>query len=808
MRIHNHAWRMLERMKTYSIISLTGLIISLTGTVIIARYVHQELTVDYYVDALDRTFLLTEHHKEEIQLSSNKDWNKDPGFVDPLNSPAVECHSRFILIEEGGVNYNEINYQARIIPTDSLFLKILPRRVLAGNATISSPADAVITQTFARHLFGGENPIGKSLKTANKIVTVTGVIDEPATKSSINYDLLISKELNNMWEKTELSIVRLHSKDDAAKLNAAQKPLKLSMHEMEPITYQLHPLSDFYFDESVDIYQKRKGIMQGGNIRNVWVLIFVAIMLFVAGMFNYLNIYTVMMLKRSRELGIKKVYGASLWQILGQIYTENFYLSAAALFFVWTIIEATGGWFASEFDIPVLSNARFDLWLSLGILFIFPLITSLPPACRYARAAPVTSIRSVSFGGRSVVSRSIFLFLQYIITFCLIVIAVYFMKQLDFMLHSDLGYHTENIIECTIYPDNHRDAMYSTDEEWEQERTREQHIIDDIIREMDACRLFQEWTFGENFQQLTPYINIKKADSDQEYRKVAFASFSNVMMDIFDIKLTAGRRWNDSTDVFEQYKLIVNEAALKLLDIQDIHQDRLQTERRIWWSMGVDEGKNPPFEIVGVIKDFNTNHLSKETVPLISTFEPNRHKNVYKGTPIIARIVPGKKQEVIRFLTDLHNRLLGDGELNYSFIEDQVAAMYENDRRTSRIYITFATMAILVSCLGLLGLSLFDIRQRYREIALRKVNGAGLKDIIPLIMKKYIYILACAIVTATPLSYFVIQKYMEGFANRAPLSWWIYPLAAIIVLAVTLGTLFWQVNKAVRVNPATIMKTE
>ncbi len=807
MKTHKYAWRMLERMRSYSIIGLTGLVISLTGTIIIARYLHQELTVDHYMEALDRTFLLTEQSKQGIRLTSNKNWNKDPNYVDPLNNPGVECHTRFIMLDDGEINYNNKGVKARIIPTDSLFLKILPRKVLAGSGNLHAPTDAIITRPFAQRLFGKENPVGQSIKMAGKWITIIGVTEEPETKTFLNYDLLISLSLNDMWSKTEYSLVRLYSAADMQKVNKVQKPLELKINGMIPSLYQLFPLKDFYFDETIHTYHGAR-MIEKGNRKNIWILMIVAIMLLAVGVFNYLNIYTVMMLKRSREFGIKKVYGAGRWQIFKQIYLENFYLSALSLFLAWVIIEATGKLLVKEMAIPIQSNTVFDWGLSLGILLLFPLVTSLLPALRYAHSAPITSIRSVSLGGRSVLSRTAFLFMQYVITFFLIVVAVYFMKQLHFMLHSDLGYRTTDIISCDIFPEEHRDQVFHSDKDWEREREKEDHIIDVIRREMDACPLFENWNFGETFQQLTPFINIKKADSDQEYQQVAFADFSNAMMDMFDIELIEGRRWNDSTDVFAQYKLIINETAKRMFEIEDISQDLLQPERRIWWSMGVDEDINPPFEIVGVIKDFNTNHLSKGIVPIVSIFCSSRKTIGHRGTPVIARIRPGKKQEAIRFLTQLHTQLLGDGELDYSFVEDEVAAMYENDRRTARIYVSFALLAIVVSCLGLLGLSLFDIRQRYREIALRKVNGATLKDIIPLIIRRYMYTLGSAVVVAAPLSYFFIEKYMEGFANRTPLSGWIYLSAVALVLLVTLGTLLWQVNKAAAINPARIMKTE
>ena len=163
---------------------------------------------------------------------------------------------------------------------------------------------------------------------------------------------------------------------------------------------------------------------------------------------------------------------------------------------------------------------------------------------------------------------------------------------------------------------------------------------------------------------------------------------------------------------------------------------------------------------------------------------------------------------MIKFLKNTYDELIGVGSFEYTFLEDKVAALYEEDKQVTTIFITFAIVAILISCLGLYGLSLFDIRQRYREIALRKINGASVKDIISLLMKKYTYILAVSFLLAVPVSYFVIIKYLEGFAHKAPVSWWLFAIAGILVGAISYLTLYFQIKRAVRINPAVVLKRE
>lgn len=253
---------------------------------------------------------------------------------------------------------------------------------------------------------------------------------------------------------------------------------------------------------------------------------------------------------------------------------------------------------------------------------------------------------------------------------------------------------------------------------------------------MDACPLFISWGYGEAPINLEPYVNV---ESNGEKHKMAIMYVNNNYMNMFGLKLKEGRTWNDK-DQFAQYKMMINETARKLFRIKDINEASLQTESRLWWSVGTDESKNPAYQVVGVIEDFRTGHLSMGDASLAILYDEGENPT----EPLMAKIAEGKRKEAIQFLKELHNEVMGEGEFNYSFVEDEVEKLYDDDKRTTHIYVTFAGLAICVSCLGLFGLSLYDIRQRYREIALRKVNGATGKQIALLLVRKYLYILgAC-----------------------------------------------------------------
>ncbi len=794
--------RTLFRFKTYTIINIVGLAVSVAATLIIVRYIHQELTVDHFCKDLDRLYLLTAQRSDGgIAIMDNTDRNHDPNFIDPMKNPEIEAYSYCVSFEDDYILFDSHRYQANVLVADSTFMQLMNYPVLSGITSLRKPDEVIITRKYARHLFGDESPLGKQLvfSTGNAL-TIAGIVDEPDTKSSLQFDLLapVNQGKYTDWSRMGFCVARLAKGTDIAKYNEKiSKPQSLICFGNRPIQFRLLSLKDFYFDKAVSSVS---AAFQRGNKDHITVLSVVACMLLLVGIFNFINIYTVIILKRAREFGVKKVYGASGFQIFSQIYAENVCMVAVALLIIWMIVEVTAGMFASVYDIPVKSDVSFDLLLSFILLLGLPLVTSLFPFLRYNYSSPITSLRSVSVGGHSIVSRALFLFIQYVITFSLIVIALFFVRQLYTMLHTDLGYHTKDIISCRFLSFETMNKRYSSDEEWQRDYDEIQHKEQVIRQKMDGCPYFAAWQYGDPPIQLEPQTTV---ECNGEKHKMAITFASNGYMRMFGLKLKEGRMWNDK-DQFAQYKMIINETARKLFRIEKIDEASLQTESRLWWSQGIDLGKNPPFQVVGVIEDFRTGHLSKGDAPLAILYEENGNPT----DPLLATIVGGKRKEAIDFLKALHNEVLGEGEFEYSFVEDQVEKLYDDDKRTTRIYVTFAGLAICVSCLGLFGLSLYDIRQRYREIALRKVNGATGGQIALLLVRKYLYILGAAFVVAIPLVYYIINDYTKDFAVKAPIGVGIFVAGFILTSLISLGTLLWQVRKAVRINPGVIMKNE
>ncbi|WP_294609173.1 ABC transporter permease [uncultured Bacteroides sp.] len=795
--------RMLLRFKVYTFINLIGLVFSVSCALIIARYIHQENNVDHFCPELERTFLMTTVTQNgETYLAGAIDRNNDPNFKNPLLDPSIEKVSQFIPFSDDYIMVNNRRFTVQTMIADSLFLEMMPYPVIEGNSTVHSPDDVIMTKKLATRLFKDESPIGKTLKTSTgNMVTVTGVIDEPSTKASMQFDLVISMELSKSWSRMENQLVQLHRPEDVIQLNQQNKvPMQLKSYSDRAIYYQLVPLKGFYTNTAVATYDT---LIYKGNQTSLNILTLISFLLLLVGMFNYINLHTVVMLKRAREFGIKKVFGANGKTVFLQLYSENFSLGAIALLFIWTFVEITRGIVTLWFEIPVVADLRFDIWLSVFLLLGMPLLTTIFPFLRYNYAPPIHSLRSISTGGNSVVSRVIFLSVQYIITISLVIAAIYFSRQLHYVLHYDLNYKTQDIIKCLLFStDRTYGDVITSMEEWEAKRKEEDLKVESVKRKMDESPLFTQWTYGDSPIQMFP-PHTECTASTGEKAKISVDFVDQKYMELFDFKLKEGRIWDDEKDQFAQYKFIINETAKKVFHIEDINKTKMQTDARMWFSVGTDASSNPPYEIVGVIEDFKMGHLASPVYPLAFCYSIGGHQQ-----PLLASIVPGKRKEAIEFLEKVFHEINGEGEFNYSFIENEIAALYHDDQRATRIYVTFAMIAILISCLGLFGLSLYDIQQRYREIALRKVNGATAHDIFQLLLRKYCYIFSIAFVLASCISYLLIHKYMESFYHHAPLSLWIFLTAGLLIALISLCTLGWQIHKAIKINPAKVLKGE
>ena len=790
MKTLKYAWRFLMRSKSYTIINLLGLAFSLACSIILMRYIHRELTVvDTHCIDREHVYAICTNTEGNRGLSGLKQYNYDTISID---NRFVEAMTTYIPLEKDYVISGTNRIPARSLVTDSVFFQLFHYPIVQGKLSLTTPQSALLTEKYACKIFGNENPIGKVLRYSNgKDITVEGIVGEPECKTTINFDIILSSKLSQHWERMNTELYRFLPGTDINAINktgSVPRYINDPKYDTRTHTFSLISVKDIYWDGSLT--DREPAMFLSGNHSHLIILSGVCLLLLLTGILNFINLYLVALLRRGKEYGLKKVFGVCGKTLFANIWIENTLLVLSALLVSWLIIEIMSAPTEYLFDIH-FSYTAFDGWLSASILLLLPVITSIYPYIKYNYTSPILSIRSIGVQSHSKHFRMFFLGAQYIITFLLVVLSLYFNRQLGMLLNTEPGFRTKNIMNVNLVYESKDFSSYT----YESMQQRRQRVMQ-LDNELNACP-FIELYEPSNENILTPtfgtnYLNNK---GEKVFLNIHYAT--PAFFKLYDIKVIEGEipdiNKEDRRTVF-----VVNKAALKALGYTSINGAGVIEENQK--KANTNASLQP---IVAVVEDYFEGHLTSGIKPTIYPVGARFSGDLYQ-----IAYTPGKKKEVIDFLRNLEYKVYGSEDFEYTFLEDDIKAMYAQDRQTATIYSIFAGIAIIISSLGLLGISLFDIRQRYREIAIRKVNGASAKDLYRLLFRKYITVLIIAFVIAIPLAYYLINTYTQDFAVRAPVSIDIFIISLLLVIIISLGTLAYQIQRATHINPTQIMKTE
>ena len=787
MKTLKYAWRFLIRSKSYTIINLLGLAFSLACCIILFRYIHRELTVDSH--CIDREQV----YGVKADMGGNKYLSMliNRGDSSLIDQRYINKQSNFIPLEKDHIMVGANRFPSRIIVTDSIFFQLFRYPVVQGNITLPSPHSALITEAFAHKLFGKENPVGKIIRCSNgKDITIEGVLGNPGNKTFLQFDVVLSKALSDNWERMAIDLFSFMPGTDINKLNKTGSiPRYINSPESgdtRTYTYSLIPVKQFYWDSSIS--NEETLMFSAGSYSHLWIMIGVCLLVLLAGIINFINIYLVVMLRRGKEYGLKKVFGARGKELFLNIWIENTLLVSAAMLIAWVFVEVSTVPVRNLFN-HQFSYTTFDWQLSLGILVVLPLVTSLYPFIKYNYTPPIVSIRSIGSESRSIHSRILFLGIQYVLTFLLVVISLYFNNQLNMLLSTEPGFRTKDIIIAQLTYES-KDFNTYTEESMKQQQER----VNALNKELSSC------PYIEDFE--TSYIDILKGDYGSDYineqgRKI----YLNMRLAtphffrVYDIKFIEGEL-PDLSDKGFFGVLVVNKAAMKALNYTTCQGASIENPLKRG-----NESKTQP--IVAVVDDYYNGHLTLGKKPTVYMVSNQMSGDVYQ-----IACVPGKKKEVLEFLRKTELKIYGSEDFEYSILEEDVKAIYAQDRQTSIIYSVFACIAIIIVGLGLFGISLFDIRQRYREIAIRKVNGASVKEILTMFVKEYFILLVAASVIAFPIGYALMKKWLESYIEQTAISVWIYLAIFCGIGLLILLCIGWRVWQAAQQNPAEVIKSE
>lgn len=577
MKTLTYAWRFLVRSKAYTIINILGLSFSLACCLILARYIHRELTVDTHCVDRNEVYGVIVDMEGSRGLSSYSNGNKkDSTYIDPR---FIEMIGSAITMQDDYVLSGNQRFQANVLAVDSGYLQLFPYRVVEGKLSLDNPQSAYLMEAFARKLFGKENPVGKVLRYSNgKDVTVAGVLAEPTCKTLIRFDVLLSSSISEHWERMQTEFYRFSPGTDMAEINRiASNPRFVNPHmkdiDTRQETFSFIPLKEIYWEESVMKSLREDQMFSYGVRSYLYVIGGICLLLFLTGMINFLNLYLVSSLKRGKEYGVKRIFGIHPQGLFGQMWLENLLLVGIALFFAWLWMEITTPWIeyllACHFVYTV-----FDLQLSVVILVFLPLLTAGYSYLKYSRMSPIVSIQSVGQSSRSVRVRMVFLFVQYLFCFLLVTLSLYFNQQLSLMLHTDPGIRTKDIIQANLIYESRDMAIYRDPAKFQERVDRIYHID----QQLNAYPHIQQWIAGHEWLP-SPGYNIRFTNEAGQVHEVCTRTVSADFFRLFDVQVLEGAL-PEADDQRGTY-FVANKAAMKAFGFDSCENARIAEDSNV-----------------------------------------------------------------------------------------------------------------------------------------------------------------------------------------------------------------------------------
>jgi putative ABC transport system permease protein len=802
------AWRNLMKYKFISFINLFGLTVGLTCCLLITTYIINELSYDRYNKNAENTYRVTRTFKNGDGAVSLVLSTVSPpfGYYFPTDFPEIQKMTRLLNIGTTPLKYKEklINEPNVYFADENLF-NVFTLKVLEGNpqTALKDPFSIMMSEDVAKKYFGNEDPMNKVLKANNQFdVKVTGIYKDFPENSFMHPGVLVSfntlkdsavygaENLRTNWGNNSFfTFLVLPNHYDPQKL-ISKFPAFLDKHMAKEYggkqaskftSLDLQKLTDIHLHSHTD-YEAEPN----GDINRVYVFSIIAFFILLIACINYMNLSTARSALRAKEIGIRKVIGARKKELIFQFLSESVLISWAAILIAFVLLYFTLPWLVKISGQQLSINILLK-WQILVPLFLTPfavgILSGVYPALFMSSFQPVKTLKGlVKVGGGSISFRKVLVIAQFTISIVLIITTIIVFQQLRYMQETSLGYDKEHIITMPYYNSiNPRYDAFRND-------LLQNTGIKNIARSsrIPTGRLLDEQgasaMVGDSMRPVTADIKVVAADYD--------------FVPTYGVHIVAGR--NFSRDyTMDTSNFILNEAAIKAIGWTS-PQDAVGRD----FTYGGRKG-----HVVGVMGDFHFESLRQKIVPIVLVNPPVSANNSGFNNLSI-KLAGNNIPATLAIIEKAWRQYLPDVPYQSTFLDENFNKLYESEQRQGTIFTVFACIAIFIACLGLFGLSAFAITQRIKEIGVRKVLGANVSSIVVLLSKEFLKLVLVASLIAFVIAWYAMTKWLQDFAYRINIHWWVFILAAILASAVALATVSFQAIKAALANPIKSLRTE
>ncbi len=821
--LKNHlkiAWRNILRYKTNSVINILGLGIGLTCVILIVLFIQNELAYDSFVKDSADVYRVNIDGK----MGDNSFY---AGYTPPPagkalvdNFPEVASYTRIYrpnvdVMESKTAHGKHFFNETNIYAVDPNFLELLTYPLAKGDpkTCLEEANSVVITPQIAQKYFGDVDPMGQTLYYGKekKPFKVTGVLkDLSKLPATVKFDMLMPVlnfgdvtyfnwswvwlniatyvKLTDQAAKDPAALARLESKfpemlrtQAAGAFERIGQPYDQFLKNGNYWNIHLQPLADIHL-HSGDIIS---AISDQGDIQNIYIFGFIAFSIIILACVNFTNLATAQASKRSREIGVRKVLGSPRSQLIRQFLAEAILYTLIAAGFAIFLVALILPFFNSLSGKTILFRSIFNngVWaILLGVTVFTAFLAGIYPAFYLTAFKPVDILKGAGIKTKTGFMRNGLVVFQFVIAIVMVISTFIVFMQLRYTQQRDLGYDKENILVI-----NNTEKLDEGAESFRQEIAALPQVKDAT----SSTSIFTKGSFGDFYVPQT-------TETDHPVAKdISLGSYliDDHFIPTLNLKIKQGRgfdaRFNDSLSV------VLNEAAAQ----------QIGWKNPIGQKIRYPGGNMEYYTVIGIVKDFNLESLHQSILPF--ALFSKKSKSYDTGTSLITLKYQSKDpKRLIQTIQNKWKDYQQDVPFEYSFLDEDLNAAYRSDRQLASLFGIFTALSIFVACLGLFGLVAFTAQQRTKEIGIRKVLGANVAGIVKLLSLDFLRLVILALIVASPIAWIAMNHWLQDFAYRIDIPWWVFVTAGIAALGIALITVSFQAIKAAVQNPVQSLRTE
>jgi len=777
---HKITFRNLRRGGIYSAINIAGLAISLAACILILLWVWDELSYEkFYKRSKDicMTIVNLENDGHDEYFPYNP---TAVSYVAKENIPDVEnACSVNLYYDLGYLEHDDKKFFDKFIAADTSFFRIFDNVFIEGSVAnaFPDPYSVILTQKLAKRIFGDEPALGKELIGGNgedgkrETYYVSGVVKDPPRNTLIQYKAVFSMERSkdkNAWQPWNFQNFLL------LRPGADKKAVAQTLCALHKDRQPYDKIKSYYLQSLPDTHLYGLDGSEKG-MASVRLFILIAFVLLIIACINYVNLVTARANKRNKEIAVRKIMGAKKGSLFLKLLSEAIVLFVISMVLSIVIVllmmpfysYVTGKDFSFVLFNPVL-------WSICGItLALVVVLAGIYPAVQLASFQPINALHRQFTGNRKGFSlRKALVILQFTGTISLIISTIVMNSQLQYILHKDLGYNKEQVLYSYIFSNP---ALRNHYESFKAEMEKEPGIIGVSGSELNIL----------NVENLAVGLHWEGKTEDRNFN-ISTMGVDRNFFSLMNISLAEGSGFTGTEA--DSARFYFNETAIKQMGLEN----PVGKAVTMFGKTGV---------IAGVVKDFHFRKMDEPIGPIIM-YLPSYYWTLY------IKFAPGKIQEGLAATQKIWKKYNPDFPIAYQFMDEAFNEMYHSDQAKRSLFNYFSIVAILISCLGLFGLVTYTAETRTKEIGIRKVMGAKVKDIVLMLSKEFLILVGIAMLIAFPLAWYWLDKMLQDYVYRIHIGWWIFALAGLITIILTLLTVGWQAIKAATANPVKAIKTE